>query len=176
MRRRLPALLRDTRGVSAVEFALVAPVAILLMFGEFMLCDAATAKRKLTIAAHTLADLVARQSSVSASSLASFTSACAEIIAPYSAASMSIVIAELSTDGSGHTTVTWSAALNGTPLTQGAAFAPPAGVAQANTSLIYSNVAYQYTPAFGQGPFGTMTLQSQFYMNPRVTATVAYQN
>lgn len=174
--RQITAFLCDIRGVSAVEFSLVAPVAILLLFGEYMLCDAASAKRKLTISAHTLADLVARQSSVSASSLSTILNASAQIIAPYSASNMSIVITELSTDGSGHTTVTWSSALNGTPLTQGAAFVPPAGLAQANTSLIYSNVTYNYTPAFGQNPFGTMTLQSQFYMNPRITATVAYQN
>ncbi len=175
-RRQISAFLRDIHGVSAVEFALIAPVAILLLFGEYLLCDAASAKRKLTITAHTLADLIARQSNVSASSLATIVNASAQIVAPYSASNMSIVIAELSTDGSGHTTVAWSSALNGTPLTQGAAFVLPAGLAQANTSLIYSNVAYNYTPVFGQGPFGTMMLQSQFYMNPRITATVSYQN
>ena len=32
----------------------------------------------------------------------------------------------------------------------------PAGIAQANTALIYSNAAYTYTPLFGGSLFGTM--------------------
>jgi Flp pilus assembly protein TadG len=170
---RLP---RDSRAATAVEFALVAPFALLLLFGEYTLCDAFSVKRKLTITAHTVGDLVARQTSVSASGLSTILNASAQIAAPYPIANMSIVIAEMTTDSSGRTQVTWSGALNGTPLTTGTQVTLPNALAQNNTSLIYAIVSYAYTPLLGQNIFGNMTFNSQFYTNPRVSATVAYTN
>ena len=172
----LKRLLRDRRGIAAVEFALTAPIAFMLLYGEYALCDALTVKRKLTITAHTIADLVARQSSVTSTSLSSILNASAQVIAPYSSGNLSIVVSELTTNGSGVTTVTWSSAFNGTPLTTGATVQPPAGMAQNNTSLIFSNATYSFTPALGQSLFGTMTFTSQFYENPRITASVNYSN
>ena len=167
---------RDSRGVSAVEFALIAPLLFLLLFGEFTLCDAYSAKRKLTIAAHTVADLVARQVSVSSTSLTSIMNATAQIAAPYDLSKMVIVVSEATTDASGNSTVTWSGALHGTALTAGSPVTLPAGIAQPGTSLIFSTVTYSYTPVLGQSLFGTMTFSSAFYMSPRMIASVAYTN
>ena len=166
----------DIRGITAVEFALVAPFALVLLFGEYTLCDAFSVKRKLTIAAHTVGDLIARQTSVSASGLSAILNASAQIAAPYPVSHMSIVIAEMTTDNSGRTQVAWSGALNATPLTAGTVVTLPAGLAQNNTSLIYSVVTYAYTPLLGQTVFGNMTFNSQFYTNPRISANIAYTN
>jgi Flp pilus assembly protein TadG len=172
----LSGLIVDRRGVTAVEFALVAPIALLMLFAEFALCDAMSAKRKLTITAHTIADLVARQSSVNSSSLSSILNASAQIAAPYSVSNMSIIIAELTTDNSGKTWVTWSSALNGAALKTGVQVVVPAGIAQNNTALIYSSATYSYTPLLGQSLFGALVFNSQFYENPRITSSVAYSN
>ncbi len=173
---KLSRLILDRRGVTAVEFAFIAPLALLMLFAEYALCDAMSAKRKLTITAHTIADLVARQSSVSSSSLSGILNASAQIAAPYSVSNLSIVIAELSTDNNGNTWVTWSGALNGAALKTGVQFVLPTGVAQNNTALIYSAATYTYTPLLGQSLFGTLVFNSQFYENPRITSTVAYSN
>jgi Flp pilus assembly protein TadG len=169
-------LIGDRRGVTAVEFAFIAPIALLMLFAEYALCDAMSAKRKLTITAHTIADLVARQSSVNSTSLSNILGASAQIAAPYSVNNMSIVIAELTTDGSGKTWVTWSSALNGTALTTGARFIVPAGIAQNNSSLIYSSATYSFTPQLGQSLFGTLVFNSQFYENPRITTSIGFSN
>jgi len=169
-------LIRDIGGVSIVEFALVAPVVLLLLFAEYALCDAMSAKRKLTIATHTIGDLVARQTSVTSTSLATYLSAASQIAAPYSVSNMTIRIAELSTDNTGKTWVSWSSALNTTSLTTGVQFTLPAGLAQNNTSLIYSSSTYQFTPLLGASLFGTMTFTSQFYTYPRITNAVTYSN
>ncbi len=171
-----PGFIRDRRGVIAVEFALVAPLALLLLYGEYTLCDAMSAKRKLTIAGHTVADLVARQSSVSSTSMSTLMNAAAQIAAPYNISNMTIVVSELTTNSSGRTSVTWSSALNTTPMTTGAQVTLPTGLAQNNTSLIYSQASYSYTPMLGQSLFGTMTFSSSFYMNPRITSSVTYSN
>jgi len=165
--------IRDLRAVTAVEFSLVAPFALLLLFGEYTLCDAFSVKRKLTIAAHTVADLVARQTKVTTSSLSTILNASAQIAAPYPISKMSIVVSELTTDSTGNTVVTWSSALNGTAMTVGAKVTVPTGIAQNSTSLIYSSVTYTYTPLLGQALFGVMNFGSQFYTNPRISSTVS---
>jgi Flp pilus assembly protein TadG len=169
---RASAFLRDLRGVTAVEFALVAPFALLLLFGEYTLCDAFSVNRKLTITAHTVADLVARQTKVTTSSLATILNASAQIAAPYPIANMTIVVSELTTDSSGKTTVTWSTTLNGTAQTVGANVTLPAGLAQNGTSLIYSTVNYTYTPILGKSVFGILHFGSKFYTYPRISSVV----
>ena len=57
-------LIADRRGVSAVEFALVAPILVLLYFGLVELSQAATADRRLAHATSAVGDLVAQASSV----------------------------------------------------------------------------------------------------------------
>jgi Flp pilus assembly protein TadG len=166
------AFIRDIRAVTAVEFALVAPFALLLLFGEYTLCDAFSVKRKLTITAHTVADLVARQTKVTTSSLTTIMNASAQVAAPYPIANMTIVVSELTTDGAGNTTVTWSSTLNGTAMTVGANVTLPTGLAQNNTSLIYSNVNYTYTPLLGRTIFGVLHFGSQFYTYPRISSVV----
>ncbi len=166
----------DRSGLAAIEFAFVLPLAILMLFGEFTLGEALSINRKVAIASHTIADLVARQQSVSANDLSNFMGAVAQIASPYSSANMTVVVSELSTDNNGNTTVTWSSALNTTALTAGNAFSPPAGLAQNNSSLIYAQVTYAYTPAVGQNIFGIIPISNTFYMPPRITSVVQYTN
>ena len=76
--------LRDRRAATAVEFAVVLPLALLLLIGEYTLTNAMSTKRKLTITAHTIADLVARQSSsVDATTMTAILNASAQIVSPY---------------------------------------------------------------------------------------------
>ena len=168
--------LRDRRAATAVEFAIVMPVAMMLLIGEYTLTNAMSTKRKLTITAHTIADLVARQSSVDATLMTAILNATAQIVSPYNMSSTSVVVAELTTDANGNTTVTWSQAVNGTALTQGSTFVLPTGMTVPNTSLIYSNASFSYTPVLKNNLFGPMVFNSTFYENPRITSSVPYTN
>ena len=49
----------------------------------------------------------------------------------------------------------------------------PTALTVANTSLIWAEVQYAYTPAIGYVITGTMTLKDQIYMRPRLSDTVA---
>jgi Flp pilus assembly protein TadG len=172
----LRAFMTDSRAIAAVEFALVAPIMLVMLAGEYALCDAMTIKRRLSNTAHTLGDLVARQSVLSGSDLTTLINASAQIAAPCAAANLSVIVAQLSTDASGHTTVSWSRALNGVALTTGANVTPPAGMAKANTAMIYTSVTYSYSSVVGQSLLGRSNLNSDFYINPRVAASVTLSN
>jgi Flp pilus assembly protein TadG len=171
---------RESAGLAAVEFALILPIAVAFLFGEFVLGEALSISRKVSIAARTVGDLVARNGSISSGDLTTIMNASTQIIAPFPKNDengnpiLSVVVAELSTDGSGKTTVTWNKALNKTALTNGAAFTPPAGVAQPNTSLIYTTVTYAYPLPVGQNIFGTtIPISNTFYMQPRTSTGIS---
>ena len=71
-------------------------------------------------------------------------------------------------------TVEWSKTLNGTArAAKGSTVTLPAALNIANTSLIWSEVAYAYKPTIGYVITGTLTLKDQIYMRPRLSDTVA---
>lgn len=163
---------RARGGLAAVEFALVLPIAIALLFGEFVLGEALSINRKVSITARAIADLVARNASITSAQLTTIMNASTQIAAPFANSGMAVVVAELTTDKSGKTTVAWNKALNTTGLTNGTVVTMPAGLAQPNTSLIYTLVSYAYTPPVGQNIFGTIPISNTFYMPPRTSAAI----
>lgn len=173
---------RESAGLAAVEFALILPIALAFLFGEFVLGEALSISRKVSIATRTVGDLVARTpiGTITSTQLTTIMNASTQIVAPFPMNDtdnnpvLSVVVAELSTDGSGKTTVTWNKALNTTGLTKGAVFTPPAGVAQPNTSLIYTTVTYTYPLPVGQNIFGTnIPISNTFYMQPRTSTGIS---
>ncbi|MEO1015366.1 MAG: TadE/TadG family type IV pilus assembly protein [Pseudomonadota bacterium] len=57
------------RGLAALEFALIAPVMVFMFFAIVEGADALTASRRMTLAANTLADLVAQEAQITTSEL-----------------------------------------------------------------------------------------------------------
>jgi Flp pilus assembly protein TadG len=176
IRRGARALRSDTRGVAAVEFALFAPLGLLLLYGEFVVGETVSISRKVVITGHSIADLIAQNSSLSASQVDTFLNASAQIAAPYPTSGMTIVVAELYTNASNVTTVSWSRPLNATALTMGARFPLPAGIGQPTAYLIYARVTYSYSPTVGSHWFGVIPLSYTYYISPRNSASVTLTN
>ena len=63
-RSRRRSLLRDDRGVSAVEFALIVPIVLILLIGMVYINEALTVHRKLRQVTFAAADLIAQQDAV----------------------------------------------------------------------------------------------------------------
>src|SRR5262245_44457481 len=64
LRRRLQRLAHDQRGVSAVEFAMLLPLMLTLYLGAVEISQAVAVDRKVTLAARSVADLVAQVTTV----------------------------------------------------------------------------------------------------------------
>ncbi len=170
-------LRRDEGGMIAVEFALLIPIAVLILVAEFTLGEAIGISRKVAITGRTLTDLVARRAVVSSADLATILNASTQIIAPFPSANLKIVLAQLSTDDKGKTTtVVWNEPFNMTGLVDKSTFVLPAGMAQAGTSLIYAEVRYDYTPPFGAKLIPAVPIRYTFYINPRITSSVQRVN
>ena len=99
---------RDGRGVSAVEFALVAPILLLLCLGMVEVGRFALLALKLQHAATTLADLATREDELSAATLDGLFAATRHITAPFDVEGNGVVVISgvSAEDGEG-ATVSW---------------------------------------------------------------------
>jgi Flp pilus assembly protein TadG len=165
--------IRDRRGVSAVEFALMAPLMVALYLGCVEVSDGVSADRKVTLTTAALANLAAQVTTISNSDMTNILNASSAIIAPYSANNLAITVSCLSIDSKQKATVKWSATLNGTARATGSVYTfanSTSALDVANTQLILAEASYQYTPIVGDALTGAITLSDRMFMSPRITA------
>jgi Flp pilus assembly protein TadG len=168
---------RDRRGVSAVEFAFIAPVMIGLYLGCVEISDGVAVDRKVSLVAGALANLTASCGSsnansgscanniLSATEMNNILAASSAIIAPYNAANLTMTVSCLSVDANKNVTMKWS-----TGALQSGSVTIPAALAAVPGTLIYSTVSYAYTPIVGYTITGSLTLSDHMYMSPRTQA------
>ena len=165
---------RDRRGVSAVEFALIAPLLIMIYFSLAELCQAMLAERKVAHAASAVGDLVAQVSTVSASDLTDIYAAAGSVMTPYSTTPLKIRITSVTADASDKTTVAWSQGSGLTGLPTGSTVVLPANLLPANQTLIMSEVQYAYTSPLDYWFKSAVNFDQTYYLRPRVSQSIAY--
>jgi Flp pilus assembly protein TadG len=188
----LHGLADDDRGVSAIEFAVLLPFMILLYIGGVEISQAVGAYRKVTIIAHTVADLVAQSStSMAASDVSNALSAASAIVTPYSASNLSVVVSQICIDQNGNSFINWSQATPsssahavGTQLTLSTTLTGPfqtAGLTGCTTPankpgscLIWGETTYAYAPQLGYAITGTLNMYDQLYLAPRLNPCITY--
>lgn len=169
---RLYRLTVDQRGASAVEFAMVLPLMVALYFGAVELSEGIGISRKVSLTARTVADLVARVSSINNAGMTDVLNASTAVMAPYSTTPLRITVSSVKIDANGRATIDWSDTRNGTARAVGSTVTLPGALVIPNTSLIWSEVQYDYRPAVGYVITGTLTLKDQLFMSPRVSSSV----
>lgn len=163
-------------GVVAVEFALVAPVMILMFFGTIELTEAVNCKARVERAASTSADLVAQSTAVANADMTNIFNAANSIIFPFPSAPARIVISSIIDDGHGGAKVAWSNAQNATPRAAGSAVTVPSGliVSGSGGSVILAEISYDYSSPTLVVLTGTITMTSSFYSKPRRSLAVTH--
>lgn len=177
-------LASDTRGVAATEFAFVAPVMLMVLFGVIEMTSATGAYRKVTVMAHTLADLASQSKTVSPNDLTNYLAASAGVMDPYAVnlttggSSTNLInqtIMEVWIENPNKAWVQWSA--GSAPLAPGTQFSQPIPpvLAVNDTYVIYSTVSYQYMPIVGALISATgMSLTDTSFSVPRQSGCVLY--
>ncbi|QRM56783.1 TadE/TadG family type IV pilus assembly protein [Sinorhizobium sp. BG8] len=105
---RMRALVADRRGVGAVEFAIVAPLFIMLYVGAFEISVAMTVYRKVSRASSTISDLITQQQSVTTTTLDTMPTLAESVVAPFSAGLYTLKITGIAVSSTGVATVSWS--------------------------------------------------------------------
>ncbi len=163
-------LWRDRRGVSAVEFALIAPVMLVIYFGLVELCQGYMANRRASHTASIVADLVAQADETSTSDLTSVFAIGDMIMKPFPATDLSIRVSSVSMDANGVARVLWSRG-NNNDLAPRAPNSPvddlPSGLIASGETLILGETEFIYTTAFGQIVKKPITFKRSYYLRPR---------
>lgn len=162
---------RDRRGVSALEFALIAPVLILLYCGMAEMTQAMMAKRRLSNITSSIGDLTAQASQTGPARMTDIFNIGAIIMAPFPTASLKMCVASVVSDASGKDTVAWSrtsaADMTNCP-TQGAVLTDvPDAVLPANQSVILARAAYVYSSPIQLVLPKPLTFNRTLYLRPR---------
>jgi len=158
----------NARGVAAVEFALLLPLMVFIYLGTFELVPIISVNRLVTLTASTVANVTTQYASISASTtMPDILNAAADTLAPYPSSNATVVVSLITIDSSGNATITWSQALNGTGRIVGQAVTLPAALDVPNTSLVWGETTYAYTPTIDLLHLGVMDLYSSVYMSPR---------
>ena len=170
--RRLSAFARDKRGVSAVEFAMLLPLMLTLYLGGVEVSQGISIDRKVTLTARTVADLVAQVASINTAGINSALGAASAILAPYPESKAKITVSVVNIDANGNAKIAWSNSKNGSARAVGSVVALPTALKTPNTSLVWGEASYSYQPAIGYVMTGTMNLNDQIFMRPRLSETV----
>lgn len=175
-------LVPDTRGLAAVEFALIVPLMLVMFFGTVEISSGVAVDRKVSMVAQTLADLTSRYTSVTSTDMSNFRAIAAAMMTPYSSTPLKATITQVYIDPStGVARAQWSQ--GDYPRSLGSTVAVPAGLISKNSSgaivanqyLIFSEISYVYVPAVGyvMGTAG-VKLSDQTYTRPRQSTCVFY--
>ena len=183
----------DADAVAATEFAIVVPFMLVLLVGGVELGDGMAINVKVSATAHSVADMVTQNTSLSTASMQNILTGATAIIAPYPVnnSQLLVTVSEISSDANGNLTLQWSQSYNGTSFGPGrpsinSSTNPPYGALKLPTSLngtagnannannqndqvsfVVSEVSYAYTPNLGYTISGTVNLADSDWLFPR---------
>lgn len=165
--RTLMGMLRNQDGISAVEFAFIAPLMLLIYFGCIELSFLMRVDRKVTATAHSLGDLTARLATVTDEDMRELYNAATVLMQPYPAAQTRMRITSVVDNGNGQTRVAWSDGHNLPDRMVGSLVTIPEGIVPSPGSIILTEVEYDYSSNIGFVINSTMTMKDTFYLRPR---------
>lgn len=165
----LKSILRDVRGVSAIEFAFIAPILIVLYFGMAEVTSALMAARKSSHAVSTVGNLVAQTPQLSTSTMANMFQGADDVMTPYptSGALLKLRAFSVSVRSDNSMKVDWACVPNGqsdqtlTLLTVNQTIVSSSGAPAAVTGLSSSQVTAIQTLLTGSSMVGQSVVVSQ---------------
>jgi len=179
--KRLKGFWRDRRGVSAVEFALIAPVLVIFYCGMAELTQSMMAQRRLSNIASSIGDLVAQSAQLNDARRDDIFTIGNTIMAPFPTTTLRMCLVSITSDATGKDTVAWSenhnnhancpaedAVLGSTVI--------PVGVLPASQSVIMAKASYGYTSPIKFILPSTLNFYRTFYLRPRKSETVLRVN
>lgn len=172
----------DRRGVGAVEFALIAPVLIILYIGSLEISVAMSVNKKIARATSTVADLVTQQSEVDKKFLGTMVDVAQSVISPFKTTGLKVKVTGIKIDAAKNATVAWSWKDDGTEAyVKNSAIAIPSQLQIASTFLIRAEVEMGYDlllvlPGVSDIETKHLTMSKTYHLRQRVGDPITCSN
>lgn len=162
----------DRRGVSAVEFAMLAPVLVAMYFGLAEFCQGFMAQKRAGQSAAIVADLVTQRSDITGAELDDLFNVGTEIMKPFPSATLMLRVSSVTRGNDDVNRITWSRG-KGLPALSGT-MTLPAGLVERNQTVIVAETTYDYDSPVDYLMPSVTKFTHKFYMRPREVETIGY--
>lgn len=168
---------RATGGLAAVEFAILLPMMVFVLFGSVDLIDVLGANKRAQNVASSLADVVARDTEITNAEVAGLWAAVNVLMFPNSGANMQVRVTSISITSSTQASVVWSEGHGGyAPRQVNSTVALPSAMMQAGSSVIMTETIYRYTPPLGFIWTGSADMTHTAYRRSRLVDPIPRRN
>jgi Flp pilus assembly protein TadG len=179
--RGLRAFRRDVRGAAAVEFALVTPVLLTMLIGAVDVSRAVALNQRVSLAAQLVADLVARETQLTAADVQAIYDIAGLVMAPYSTDKLKIaIIPVMSAADDAKKTLVYASTTNrptypsGSELPKCQAYPLTEGLLSANESVVVVEATYEYEPLWLKHVIAPITWEKRAFAKPRKSLCVGF--
>jgi len=163
----------DQDGVSAIEFALIAPLMVTLFFGGIEVSLLMQADRRVTTVASTIGDLASRETILNNGDVNDIFLASTLLLSPLDPTIAQVRLSSLVADENGDVTVDWSDGCNLEGRMPGTSVENlPEEIIPANGSIIMAEISYSYESEIAFTIQNSRTLSDRFFLRPRRSVTV----
>jgi Flp pilus assembly protein TadG len=174
----------STRAVAAIEFAIIAPMLLVMLIETYDIGNAIAVYMKVRSATFALASITntyaTSSNGIAAANMSDTMTKVSQVLAPYSSSPGTFTVSQIKATSASNATVSWSYSLNGTAHTAGTTWTLPSLLTSTNSCnsypcyLIYAEVSYSYTPFLFSTFMSTFTLGDNIYVTPRSSICVQY--
>ncbi len=152
-------------GIAAVEFALIAPIMIVLFFASVEVSNILIIDRKVTTVTSAVADLVAQDVELTDSEMEDIYAVATALLQPFPSDDFSVTVVSV-IDNGGTTEIDWTDTFNGGAgsFTVGDL---PEGILTTNASVVVVDVRYVHSTLVGYFLTDEVELTDRFFARPR---------
>lgn len=171
---------QDSKGVAAVEFALIFPIMLALYLGSVEISGAFQTNKNVGKTASTVGDLITQQDRITRSELTSIAEIGEALLFPYQETSPTITMVgiQIDNDPTAAARVAWSARFrNGAlsrPLSAGQIINIPSRLRIPGTFIVQSRAELDYKPivTWSTETGGVIDMEEIYYLRPRLSDAV----
>ena len=162
-------------GVAALEFALVAPVLIVLYLATAEVSLALMANRKLGLSTAAMAELTSHSGTIDQATVVGILSASRAMLEPFDASSLTQRVSALVVDADGVARVAWSVGAGVEARAGGAAVDVPAYLRRPGDGLVMAETQLDYVSPIAFAIPGFRRLSDIHFIYPRVDDRVHWR-
>ncbi len=175
-RRLLRRFIADRRGVSAVEFALLAPIMIAFYFGLAEFCQGYMSQKRMAHTASAVADLVAQTDVVTTDELDDIIAIGGLIMKPFSTSGLTVRVSSVTRGTDGVAKVDWSRGSGIAALGKNTVATVPSDMIANGESVVMAETTYAYSSPIKYLMADVTTFHGKFYSRPRKVDKVGCSN